>query len=108
MSKTNGVIFPPAGLGPFRDDGVFVMREKCATCIFHPGNLMHLKPGVVAKMKRGSDERGTAIVCHEVMNTPRAAVCRGYYDNHDSALLQVAERMGIIKENDMKFSCGGC
>lgn len=34
------------------------------------------------------------------MNGPKAAVCRGYFDNHQSALLQIAERMGVIRECD--------
>lgn len=73
------------------------MADKCETCIFRPGNLMHLNEGVVGTMKRGADERGTGIVCHEVMHSPDAAMCRGYYDNHNSSLLQIAERMGIIR-----------
>lgn len=96
--KTNGLIHPEEGFGPFRDDAVWIMTEKCATCIFRAGNPMHLNDGVVGTMKRQADERGTAIVCHEVMNTRNAAVCRGYYDAHQSSLLQVAERMGIVKE----------
>lgn len=97
--KTNGVVIPGKDIpsGPFRDDHVWVMEKKCATCIFRPGNLMHLRDGVVGTMKRGADERGTGIVCHEVMHGPDAAMCRGYYDGHNSALLQVAERLGIIK-----------
>lgn len=98
MGKTNGVIYPENGMGPARDGAVFIMRNRCETCIFHPGNRMHLKPGVVAEMKRSADERGTCIVCHEGMDTPQAAVCRGYYDSHNSALLQVAERLLLIKE----------
>lgn len=100
--KVGGVIHPgtPSGpaCGPARDGGVWVMAEKCATCIFRSGNLMELRDGAVGQMKRSADERGTCIVCHEVMDGDRSAVCRGYYDNHNSALLQVAERMGIIRE----------
>lgn len=94
MGKTGGVVYDS---GPARDGGVWVMKEKCATCIFHPGNLMHLQPGVVAEMKRAADERGTCITCHEVMDGPRAAVCAGYFANHRSRLLQIAERMGVLK-----------
>ena len=101
MKKTGGVVRPgddACPTGPFRDDAIWVRSQKCDTCIFHPGNLMHLNPGVVAEMKRGADERGTCIVCHEGMHSDKAAVCRGYYDSHQSALLQVAERMGIVRE----------
>lgn len=97
MGKTSGIIHPAEGMGPARDGGVFVMERKCDTCIFHPGNLMDLSRGRVGDMKRSSDERGTCIVCHETMNSPRAAVCRGYYESHRSRLLQIAERMDLIK-----------
>lgn len=99
--KTGGVIYgDPDGpsFGPARDGGIWVRSERCSTCIFHPGNLMHLQPGVVGEMKRSADERGTCIICHDGMHGARAAVCRGYYDNHQSELLTLAERMGIIHE----------
>jgi len=82
--------------GPFREGMVHVRREKCATCIFHPGNLMDLRPGRVRQMKRAADRDGTCITCHEDMNTADAAVCAGYYASHNSQLLQVAERLGRI------------
>lgn len=94
MGKTGGVIFEP---GPSRDGGVWVNREQCGTCIFRPGNLMDLKPGVVAAMKKAADERGTCIVCHEGMNGPHAAVCAGYFEHHKSHLLQIAERIGVLR-----------
>lgn len=101
MRKVDGVVYPgsPDGpaCGPARNNGVWVMAEKCATCIFRPGNLMHLNDGTVGRMKKSADERGTCIVCHEVMNGETSAVCRGYYDNHQSQLLQIAERMGIVR-----------
>lgn len=99
MSKTDGVIYGDedcVSFGPARDGGVWVMAERCSTCIFHPGNLMRLQSGVVGDMKRSADERGTCIVCHEGMGGPKAAVCRGYYENHQSSLLQLAERMGLV------------
>ncbi len=82
----------------FRNGAVWVMTEKCPTCIFRPGNLMRLKRGRVAGMKRGADKAGSCIPCHEIMDGPQPAVCRGYYDNHNSQLLQIAERMGLIRE----------
>ncbi len=84
--------------GPARDGGVWVMKDKCPTCIFRPGNLMRLEPGRVSQMKRGADRYDTCIICHDTMDTPRAAVCRGYFDGHDSALLQIAERLGYIRD----------
>ena len=103
--KTDGVVYPgsPGGpaFGPARDGGVWVMAKRCETCIFHAGNKMHLNPGTVGRMKRGADEKGTCIVCHETMHDERSAVCRGYYENHQSALLTLAERMGVIREQEI-------
>ena len=96
--KTGGVIYPEEGLGPARDGSIHVNSAQCATCIFRPGNLMNLAPGRVAQMKQGADERGTCIVCHENMNTPQAAVCRGYYDRHNSWMLRLAFGLGLIRE----------
>lgn len=100
MGKTNGIVFAGKDIptGPARDGKVWVMTERCPTCIFHAGNLMNLKDGTVGKMKREADARGSCIVCHEGMHGPNAAICRGYYDNHQSALLQIAERLGVISE----------
>lgn len=100
MRKVAGVIYGnPNGpsFGPARDNGVWVMKDKCATCIFRPGNLMQLNPGTVADMKKSADEKGTCIICHEYMTGPRSAVCAGYYEHHDSQLLQIAERMKVVK-----------
>ena len=100
MGKTNGVIYgDPSGpsFGPARDNGLWVMAEKCATCIFRTGNLMHLSPGVVAEMRRSADEKGTCIICHEGMTGPKSAVCAGYYEHHKSQLLQLAERTKLLK-----------
>lgn len=58
---------------------------------------MDLRPGRVGEMKRAADDRGTCIVCHEDMGGPQATVCAGYYENHRSDLLQIAERMGVIR-----------
>lgn len=100
MSKVAGVIYgDPAGpsFGPARDNGVWIMKEKCETCIFRPGNLMDLTAGTVADMKRSADDKGTCIICHEHMTGPTSAVCAGYYEHHQSQLLQIAERMKFIK-----------
>jgi hypothetical protein len=48
-------------------------------------------------MKRAADAEGTYIICHEVSDTPRAAVCRGYYEVHNSQILQVAMRLDLVR-----------
>lgn len=73
-----------------------VLAEKCATCIFRPGNLMHLRPGAVKDMVDQVREVGTFIPCHDTLpGTPvQPAVCRGWYDAHgaESTSLQFLTR----------------
>lgn len=88
---------------PVYDEGVVhVNEEKCATCIFLPGNRMDLEPGRVAEMVRGSLEEGAAITCHKTLygQAEQEAVCRGFYDGYVEQVpaLNMARDMGIIKE----------
>lgn len=82
--------------------GVRVMAERCETCIFHPGNRMRLAPGRVASMVAAclADREAGNIPCHETLDEPLQAICRGFYDAHGDkiALLQVADRLGFLVE----------
>lgn len=81
---------------PYRDGRVHVQAEMCATCIFRPGNLMHLQRGRVREMVDKAKAGGTAIVCHDTYGGEQA-VCRGFFDRHATAPLQVAERLDAIE-----------
>lgn len=89
--------------GPFRDGRVHVLSRKCATCIFRPGNLMHLRENTVEDMVADSIRDGGAITCHKTLtgDVP-PSVCRGFYDVHGQKVqaLQVAARLSIIVEDD--------
>lgn len=82
------------------DDGVRVQAAKCDTCIFRPGNLMHLEPGRVDSMVAECIKEQGTIPCHKTLDDHEQVICRGFYDTHrqDIGLLQVAERMSFIKE----------
>lgn len=80
-----------------RDGRVHVEQSRCATCIFRPGNLMHLEPGRVAEMTRLADTAESCIPCHSTMDTDAPTVCRGYFDRRSSTSLQIAERLGLIE-----------
>lgn len=91
-------------LGP---NGPRVLKEKCSTCIFRPGNLMHLGKGRVKEMVEESLNGGGFITCHKTLpygEHPDAdpAVCRGFYDVHgpNSNLLRVWSRLGPFDEVD--------
>lgn len=75
-----------------------VMASRCETCIFEPGNKLNLSKGVVANMiRRAKRERG-AIQCHSTFGGDVGAVCRGFYELHATAPLQIAARVGAIQE----------
>ncbi len=87
--------------GPFRGWKVHVLARKCSTCIFRPGNLMHLEEGRVEQMVADCRRNESAIICHKTLDIvtdgPPPAVCRGFYDLHRTQPLQIAERLQMIE-----------
>lgn len=81
---------------------VRVQAEKCATCIFKPGNKMDLRRGRLKDMVEGVRYIEGVITCHETMGHEENAVCRGQYDSHKTPLLQLADAMGVIEWTDIK------
>jgi hypothetical protein len=89
-------------------DGMRVLAEQCATCIFRPGNLMRLRPGRLRDMVDQCERRQGFVICHETTDRrggrkvagPGAtgAVCRGYFDRFDTQWLQIARRLGLVVE----------
>jgi hypothetical protein len=81
-------------------DGVRVQAEKCKTCIFRPGNLMHLQAGRVKGMVDDCKDTEGVIPCHDTLDGDKQAICRGFFDSYqdDIPLVQLAVRMGFIKE----------
>lgn len=68
----------------YREGKVHVLEDKCSTCVFRPGNLMHLSPGRLKDLSGGADDNQTAIICHQTLPTvgyPNQAICRGYWDS---------------------------
>lgn len=88
----------------YRDGKVHVLSEKCSTCIFRGGNLMHLNGGRVKGMVEEATEAESVIVCHQTLSaygkTENNAACRGYVDSYGDRVmtLRLAEAMGIIEE----------
>ena len=84
----------------FRNERVHVLAARCATCIFRAGNLMELRRGRVAEMIEEATRNDSCIVCHETLSGDNAA-CRGFYDLHATAALQIAQRLGYIEFVDL-------
>ena len=89
-----------------RDGKVHVLREKCDTCIFRPGNLMRLRPGRVKSMVDECLAIDGIIPCHETLEgkPKRNAVCRGFFDLHfaDVFPLRLAVAMNRIEEDEVQ------
>lgn len=84
---------------------VHIKAEKCETCIFRPGNLMHLTPGRVKDMVETSIAEGGGITCHKTLPYAREqaeqqATCRGFYDAHADRVpaFALAKAIGAIEE----------
>lgn len=85
----------------FRDGALHVCERKCKTCIFRPGNLMHLTEGRRESMEAEAVANESVIPCHKTLG-PEAAVCRGYWDVHkrDVAALRLAVAMDLVVYDD--------
>lgn len=95
----SGIIDPETGLPR-------TLKEKCATCVFRSGNLMHLGKGRLKEMADGANANGSWIKCHETLEYGPypdfgEAICRGFYDTNATKswgirlALVFAERLGL-------------
>lgn len=79
-----------------------VFSEMCSTCIFRPGNLMHLRPGALKRVVDGNLATGTLLMCHTTTlgQAEEEIACRGFYDRYgpDQAVYQVIQRIGGFRE----------
>lgn len=87
----------------YRDGRLYVMADRCDSCIFRPGNPMRLAPGRVRGMVTDCRAEGVIIPCHQTtygQAEAGPAICRGFYDSHGGAipLLRLARLMDIITE----------
>jgi hypothetical protein len=80
---------------PYRDGKVHVNAAMCATCIFHPGNLMQLNGGRVKGMVDNARECEGVIVCHETLGGNQS-VCRGFFDRYSTIPLRLARALNVI------------
>jgi len=93
----------------YRAGRVHVQANRCATCIFRPGNLMRLERGRVRSMVDAAVAAEGTIPCHETTHGQREqeAVCRGFYDLHKTPALALADAIGIVCETPTKGSTDG-
>ncbi|MFJ7279392.1 hypothetical protein [Kitasatospora sp. NPDC098663] len=84
---------------------VRVLARLCDTCIYRPGNLMHLAPGRVRQLADQALADDGHIVCHSTLPAlaPRGtkgAICRGFANAHGRAILalRIGAAFGRIVE----------
>lgn len=87
-----------------------ICEKQCDTCIFKPGNLMHLRPGRLNDHVGRILRKDGVALCHEVNFGKRkthgpkgAAVCRGFYDRYDTTPLQLARRLEQMKKGVIEW-----
>lgn len=83
---------------------VRLMYRRCDTCIFRPGNRMHLEPGRVKGMVDAVVAEEGHITCHDTLSYSAGdlpgAICRGQ-EQHPAAgprslFLRIAQAQGEI------------
>ncbi|TYC73809.1 hypothetical protein [Streptomyces sp. CB01881] len=84
---------------------VRVLADLCGTCIYRPGNLMHLAPGRLRQLAQEALARRGHIVCHSTLPAlappgTKGAICRGFANAHGSAIfaLRMAPLIGRLVE----------
>lgn len=69
---------PATAVADWRTRTVRQCADMCATCIYRPGNLAHLKPGRVQEMTRAAIAAEGHVVCHATIGPPTPAICAGF------------------------------
>ena len=82
----------------FVNGRVHVRRTQCKTCIYRPGNLMHLDEGRREQMEADANKSGGCIPCHDNLyeGAKIEPVCRGYWNVNQSVPLRLAEALERI------------
>jgi hypothetical protein len=82
-----------------------LLSQQCDTCIFGPGNPMHLGRGRLAAMVAEARTTAGYIICHDTLPygqypDTRPAICRGFYDRYTTPTLQIMARLWGFVEVD--------
>ena len=85
-----------------RNGRMHVQSEMCDTCIFRPGNLMHLEPGHVSGMVREATDNGGCIPCHKTITGKNQSVCRGFYDLQSTPEIKILTALGLVQFTEPK------
>lgn len=77
-----------------------LLSERCNTCVFRVGNLMHLQPGRLKDLVDSNLASQSLLICHKTLDHGEhpefgKAMCRGFWDGYGDqvAAKQVMDRM---------------
>lgn len=80
-----------------------LLSEQCSTCVFRPGDPMHLGPGRLRDLVRSNLDAGAVLICHQTLSYgdhPEVgeAMCRGFFDAYgpQANIVRVMERLSAI------------
>lgn len=78
-----------------------VCEQMCNTCIFRPGNLMHLNKGTVERMVKETDRKDDNVICHKskglMDELPVKAWCRGSVDRRPGQAVRIMQRLDMLQ-----------
>ena len=80
-----------------------LLARQCETCIFRPGNPMHLAPGQLSTMVAEARASDRYVICHDTLPygpfpDARPAICRGFADRYSTtALTLIAALWGFVE-----------
>ncbi|MFE9690662.1 hypothetical protein [Micromonospora sp. NPDC005806] len=82
-----------------------LLSRQCDTCVFAPGNKMHLTPGRLRDLVAEARARESFIICHSTLPhykhpDAKPAICRGFADRYHTQALQLIERLFGFVEVD--------
>jgi hypothetical protein len=83
-----------------------LLSRQCTTCIFKPGNPMHLGEGRLHELVTAALDSDSYIVCHSTLpyHAPAPdtgpAICRGFADQYSTNALRMIERLWGFVEVD--------
>lgn len=90
------------------------LARQCQTCVFKPGNLMHLEPGRLKDLVAQALAAQSYVVCHETLpgvapDGVAPAVCRGFADAYSTNALRIIERLwGFVDVDPPQTSPFAC
>lgn len=100
----SGTARDPADLIDPETGKVRVLRKRCATCVFRPGDLMHLGAGRLEDLVEGNLEAGALLTCHATLpygDYPGfgPAACAGFWARfwRVTAAGRMARLIGLVR-----------